>query len=135
MVRCPLSGLQTFLYANYCKYAISLQSPQLKLTESGSELWKLSNQSKLDNSEGGYEDGHWASQSGRGGLNYNNAVMQLRKLCNHPYLLLEEVKTIPDELYFEVCNRCDGPVKSHNYILTYPNRTFSTLTASSCSQW
>lgn len=36
-----------------------------------------------------------------GRLNYNNVLMQLRKLCNHPYLLLEDIKTIPDELYYE----------------------------------
>ena len=33
-------------------------------------------------------------------MNYNNLVMQLRKLCNHPYLVLEDAQTIPDSLYF-----------------------------------
>lgn len=33
-------------------------------------------------------------------MNYNNLVMQLRKLCNHPFLVLEDVRSIPDELYF-----------------------------------
>ena len=33
-------------------------------------------------------------------MNYNNLVMQLRKLCNHPYLVLEDVQSIPDALYF-----------------------------------
>lgn len=28
-----------------------------------------------------------------------NILMQLRKLCNHPYLLLEEMLSIPDNLY------------------------------------
>jgi SNF2 family DNA or RNA helicase len=39
-------------------------------------------------------------------MNYNNLVMQLRKLCNHPYLVLEDVQTIPDSLYFRdlVCS-------------------------------
>jgi hypothetical protein len=32
-------------------------------------------------------------------LNSNNAVMQLRKICNHPYLTLEDCRSIPDELY------------------------------------
>ena len=33
-------------------------------------------------------------------LNYNNMVMQLRKICNHPYLMLEDMKPIDDELFF-----------------------------------
>lgn len=32
-------------------------------------------------------------------ISFNNIVMQLRKLCNHPYQLLEDMKTIPDDLY------------------------------------
>ncbi len=31
----------------------------------------------------------------------NNLLMQLRKLCNHPYLVLEDMQTIPDSLYYE----------------------------------
>jgi hypothetical protein len=34
-------------------------------------------------------------------MNYNNIVMQLRKICNHPYLVLEELHPIDDSLYFE----------------------------------
>jgi SNF2 family DNA or RNA helicase len=30
---------------------------------------------------------------------FNNLLMQLRKTCNHPYLVLEDVQTIPDDLY------------------------------------
>ena len=41
------------------------------------------------------------SYSSTGRLSYSNVLMQLRKLCNHPYLLLEDVKTIPDELYYK----------------------------------
>lgn len=41
-------------------------------------------------------------------MNYNNLVMQLRKLCNHPYLVLEDVKTIPDSLYFRDLMCCSG---------------------------
>lgn len=32
-------------------------------------------------------------------LNFNNVVMLLRKLCNHPYLVLEDMMPIPNELY------------------------------------
>lgn len=34
-------------------------------------------------------------------LNLNNMLMQLRKLCNHPYLVLEDIQTIPDDLYYQ----------------------------------
>jgi SNF2 family DNA or RNA helicase len=30
---------------------------------------------------------------------FNNLLMQLRKTCNHPYLVLEDVQSIPDDLY------------------------------------
>ena len=33
-------------------------------------------------------------------MNYNNMVMQLRKICNHPYLMLEDIKPIDDDLFF-----------------------------------
>lgn len=36
-----------------------------------------------------------------GRLSYSNVLMSLRRLCNHPYLLLEDVKSIPDELYYK----------------------------------
>ena len=34
-------------------------------------------------------------------LNINNLLMQLRKLCNHPYLVLEDIRSVPDDLYFK----------------------------------
>jgi hypothetical protein len=30
---------------------------------------------------------------------FSNLLMQLRKLCNHPFLVLEDMQTVPDELY------------------------------------
>ncbi len=30
-----------------------------------------------------------------------NVLMQLRKLCNHPYLVLEDILSIPDDLYYK----------------------------------
>jgi hypothetical protein len=32
---------------------------------------------------------------------YHNILMQLRKICNHSYLFLEDIQTIPDEIYFK----------------------------------
>ena len=34
-------------------------------------------------------------------LSTANVTMQLRKLCNHPYLLLEDMLTLPDDLYYQ----------------------------------
>ena len=42
------------------------------------------------------------------GVNFNNVLMHLRKLCNHPYLLLEDMATIPDELYFRYLVSASG---------------------------
>ena len=42
------------------------------------------------------------------GVNFNNVLMHLRKLCNHPYLLLEDMATIPDELYFRYLVNASG---------------------------
>jgi SNF2 family DNA or RNA helicase len=44
---------------------------------------------------------HTQSSSNVGRLCYSNVLMSLRRLCNHPYLLLEDVKSIPDELYYK----------------------------------
>jgi hypothetical protein len=50
--------------------------------------------------------------------NVNNLLMQLRKLCNHPYLVLEDVKTIPDELYYEHLLRSSGKLYVLDKLLT-----------------
>ena len=41
-------------------------------------------------------------------LNERNLVMQLRKLCNHLYLLLEDMESIPDELYYAELLKTSG---------------------------
>jgi ATP-dependent DNA helicase len=49
-------------------------------------------------------DGETAARSYRifsTGATFNNVLMQLRKLCNHPYLVLEDMNTIPNELYYK----------------------------------
>lgn len=38
---------------------------------------------------------------GKSLLTINNLLMQLRKLCNHPFLVLEDIRPIPDALYFD----------------------------------
>ena len=34
------------------------------------------------------------------GVSFNNVLMHLRKLCNHPFLVLEDMANIPDDLYY-----------------------------------
>ena len=105
---CPLSALQAFLYNNYRKASVLQQAG----TGSGSGLGSGSsgcNSDDGDDSDGagsmddaGMDPSHPLGSSFRyGSLSYSNLIMQLRKLCNHPYLLLEDVLTIPDELYYQ----------------------------------
>lgn len=42
------------------------------------------------------------------GVSFNNILMQLRKLCNHPYLVLEDIQSIPDELYYQYIVSASG---------------------------
>jgi superfamily II DNA or RNA helicase len=35
------------------------------------------------------------------GVSFNNVLMHLRKLCNHPFLVLEDMKSVPDDLYYK----------------------------------
>lgn len=41
-------------------------------------------------------------------LNSNNTLMQLRKICNHPYLTLEDCRCIPDDLYYRYLTAASG---------------------------
>ena len=52
-----------------------------------------------DNGDSVFVDTIGANRKPLSGL--NNLLMQLRKLCNHPYLVLEDMQTIPDSLYYE----------------------------------
>ena len=48
-------------------------------------------------------EGEAAARSNRifsSGVSFNNVLMQLRKLCNHPFLVLEDMATIPNDLYY-----------------------------------
>ena len=51
-------------------------------------------------------------------MSYNNIFMQLRKLCNHPYLLLEEIKEISDEMYFKFLISSSGKFTVLRHLLT-----------------
>jgi SNF2 family DNA or RNA helicase len=49
----------------------------------------------------------------------NNALMQLRKLCNHPYLVLEDIKSIPDTLYDKYLIISSGKLKVLDKMLEF----------------
>ena len=120
-VACPLSGLQAFLYNNYRKASVLQQSGMGAGSESEWRLGKHgSDGDDSDGSGNGTDDDDSREDAGNigtitksdfshpvgstfrhGSLSYSNLIMQLRKLCNHPYLLLEDVLTIPDELYYQ----------------------------------
>jgi ATP-dependent helicase STH1/SNF2 len=96
VVKCPLSGLQTFLYQTYRKKAM-LQEAEAAELKKNDLVWHMNSHSHSDSKDRD-RDRDGAEEKGK--LQYSNVLMQLRKLCNHPYLLLEDVKTIPDELYY-----------------------------------
>lgn len=50
--------------------------------------------------------------------NVNNLLMQLRKLCNHPYLVLEDIKSIPDALYYDQLLTSSGKLFVLDRLLT-----------------
>lgn len=50
---------------------------------------------------------------------FRNMIIQLRKLCNHPYLILEDMKSIPDEQYYEQLISCSGKMMVLERILTH----------------
>lgn len=82
----------------YCQ----LSALQLKVHE----LLKLAvEEYDRDRLTGGSSDGRSAlcdlCFGGKSLLTINNLLMQLRKLCNHPFLVLEDIRPIPDALYFE----------------------------------
>ena len=53
----------------------------------------------------------------RSSLSSNNLLMQLRKVCNHPYLVLESMKSIPDDLYFERLISTSGKISVLSQLL------------------
>ena len=83
----------------YCQ----LSALQLKVHE----LLKLAVE-EYDRDRLGSSDGKYGRSTlcdlcfgGKSLLTINNLLMQLRKLCNHPFLVLEDIRRIPDALYFD----------------------------------
>ena len=125
-VACPLSALQAFLYNNYRKASLLQQSGTgtgsgLGLGVNGGNSDDSGGDSDDDSDEDSRDDAVVGSTGAKargdpslgsnfryGSLSYSNLVMQLRKLCNHPYLLLEDVLTIPDDLYYQYIVSASG---------------------------
>ena len=111
-----MSGLQTFLYQNYRNVALMRENDfnQYKdvdnFTDKNMKNMKKNGFQDLKNLQ---DD----SNTKIGKLNYNNMLMQLRKICNHPYLLLEDVHTIPDSLYYDYIVRSSGKLSVLDGIL------------------
>eukprot|EP01040_Poterioochromonas_malhamensis_P020060 gene20060-23868_t len=49
---------------------------------------------------------------------FHNIVMQLRKICDHSFLFLEDIKTIPDDIYFDFLLHASGKLSVLDRLLT-----------------
>ena len=119
-ITCQLSGLQTILYQNFRTMS---QIQVSKIAEAKSNILYYDDKEgdrdrerEREREREGVTGGtsstsyrnyngdtvtHTQSSGSAGRLSYSNVLMSLRRLCNHPYLLLEDVKSIPDELYYK----------------------------------
>ena len=118
-ITCQLSGLQTFLYQNFRTMSqlnetkcVEAKINILYCDDKDGDRERQRERDSLTGKEGSTSGTSYRNYNGdtvtntfshscSGRLSYSNVLMQLRKLCNHPYLLLEDVKTIPDELYYK----------------------------------
>ena len=114
-----MSGLQTFLYQNYRNVVLLQESKKQNIKNDLSTVYNRNGE--YDNNNELYNVYHNNNQNDPdtkiGKLNYNNMLMQLRKLCNHPYLVLEDVRTIPDSLYYDYLVRASGKLSVLDGIL------------------
>ena len=78
IIYCPMSSLQEYLHD--CVLSQIASSKSKRSTLDAFPILKKMN--KIRN------------------MTINNSEMQLRKLCNHPYLMLEDIQSIPDSMYF-----------------------------------
>lgn len=58
------------------------------------------------------------NSSAAANISYSNVVMQLRKICCHPFILLEDMKSIPDDLYYQDIVSCCGKLAMLQKLLT-----------------
>ena len=87
MVYCPLSALQRSLHESILAHSDSSVRSIYDMRDSTEEILPTSSES---NRTPRYVN-----------MSYSNVAMQLRKVCNHPYLVLESCRSIPDDKYFK----------------------------------
>ena len=105
MIFCPISRLQIKLINELKDYVTSEKQALQSARGSRSEVDKLRGYGEMiydvNNIDHPFHKGkQFKNATKRLHLNYNNMVMQLRKICNHPYLMLEDIKPIDDDLFF-----------------------------------
>lgn len=98
VILCPLSALQSTLHTRLINEAIS-RAVGPPIGSASSDGVGSTGRSEVDRL---LADEAERSQTNAGSIigSSLNFLMQLRKVCNHPYLILESMKCIPDELYF-----------------------------------
>jgi len=107
-VVCPMSGLQRSVYEVIRRSVEDAEFGPAAPTAAPTDENKIPSDSR---SSGRVSEGNGASRSAKeadksnkifaSGVSFNNVLMHLRKLCNHPFLVLEDMATIPDELYYK----------------------------------
>lgn len=142
VVFCPLSPLQCILYDLIKIYMDDrmdtihqvnglpiapdiLPSPSGNSTRYSREVQRLvkhaeefiqsiasQNESSLDDSESIALDASWRD------LKLNNIIVQLRKLCNHPYLILDPIRRIDDNQYFRELINSSGKMMAFHALLS-----------------
>lgn len=95
-VYCPLSGLQRKVYAIIRSYVEKKEQASTGPTRGHADA-DTENEDKAGRTDGALFQAIFGGSPS--GLSFNNVLMQLRKLCNHPFLVLEDMKTIPDDIY------------------------------------
>jgi len=97
-VYCPFTGLQKQVYEVIRSYVEKQDaSPRKARGKSGFSDVDGGSATAVAGSEQTIGEALFSLSNG---VSFNNVLMHLRKLCNHPFLVLEDLRTIPDELYY-----------------------------------
>jgi len=111
-IACPMSGLQRAVYevirrsVEDAEFGPSATAAALQGETGGAPAGEKSSPSDARRGmaaggAGSATDADKGAKIFASGVSFNNVLMHLRKLCNHPFLVLEDMATIPDELYYK----------------------------------
>jgi len=110
-ISCPMSGLQRSVYevirrsVEDAEFGPAATTAAQAAPTDGSKTPSDSRSSgRASGGTGSVNDAKDADKGSKifaSGVSFNNVLMHLRKLCNHPFLVLEDMATIPDELYYK----------------------------------